>query len=206
LIIKELVVGPIGANCIIVGCEKTKKAAVIDPGDESGKILKALTEEKLTVECIINTHGHFDHVGANKDLKNATNAPIIIHSQDAGMLSQLSATAMAFGLRAENSPAADRLVEDGDTIEVGDLSFKILHTPGHTPGGISIYTDGCVFAGDTLFYGSIGRTDLPGGNFETLIASIRNKIFTLPDNTKVYTGHGPATTVGNEKKFNPFLR
>jgi glyoxylase-like metal-dependent hydrolase (beta-lactamase superfamily II) len=208
LLIKDLVVGPIGANCIILGCEATRKAAVIDPGDDADRILKALADEKLTVTAIINTHGHFDHVGANKRLKEATGADIMIHEADASMLQELSITAMAFGLRAENSPPADRLLADGDTITFGEKSLTVLHTPGHTPGGVTLYCkeENVAFAGDTLFYGSIGRTDLPGGNYGTLISSIKAQLFELPDDTVVYTGHGPKTTIGTEKQYNPFLK
>ena len=208
MFIKDLVVGPIGANCIILGCETTREAAVIDPGDDADRILKALADEKLTVTAIINTHGHFDHVGANKRLKEATGAEIMIHEADASMLQELSVTAMAFGLQAENSPPADRLLADGDTITFGEKSLAVFHTPGHTPGGITLYCkeEKMAFAGDTLFYGSIGRTDLPGGNYATLIASIKGQLFTLPDETVVYTGHGPKTTIGTEKQYNPFLK
>jgi glyoxylase-like metal-dependent hydrolase (beta-lactamase superfamily II) len=208
LLIKDLVVGPIGANCIILGCETTRQAAVIDPGDDADRILKALADEKLTVTAIINTHGHFDHVGANKRLKEATGADIMIHEADASMLQELSITAMAFGLRAENSPPADRLLADGDTITFGEKSLTVLHTPGHTPGGVTLYCkeENVAFAGDTLFYGSIGRTDLPGGNYGTLISSIKAQLFELPDDTVVYTGHGPKTTIGTEKQYNPFLK
>lgn len=208
MLIKDLVVGPIGANCIILGCEATREAAVIDPGDDADRILKALAEEKLTVTAIINTHGHFDHVGANKRLKEATGADIMIHDADASMLQELSVTAMAFGLRAENSPPADRLLADGDTITFGEKSLTVLFTPGHTPGGVTFYCkeEKVAFAGDTLFYGSIGRTDLPGGNYATLISSIKTKLFALPDDTVVYTGHGPKTTIGTEKQYNPFLK
>ncbi|BCS98028.1 MBL fold metallo-hydrolase [Desulfoluna limicola] len=208
MLIKDLVVGPIGANCIILGCETTRQAAVIDPGDDADRILKALADEKLTVTAIINTHGHFDHVGANKRLKEATGAEIMIHEADASMLQELSVTAMAFGLRAENSPPADRLLADGDTITFGEKTLTVLHTPGHTPGGVTFYCkdEKTAFAGDTLFYGSIGRTDLPGGNYGTLISSIKNQLFALPDDTVVYTGHGPKTTIGTEKQYNPFLK
>ncbi|WP_300667186.1 MBL fold metallo-hydrolase [Desulfoluna sp.] len=208
MLIKDLVVGPIGANCIILGCEATRQAAVIDPGDDADRILKALADEHLTVTAIINTHGHFDHVGANKRLKEATGADILIHEADAGMLQELSVTAMAFGLQAENSPPADRFIADGDTITFGEKSLTVLHTPGHTPGGITLYCkeDNVAFAGDTLFYGSIGRTDLPGGNYATLISSIKNQLFSLPDATVIYTGHGPKTSIGTEKQYNPFLK
>lgn len=208
MLILDLVVGPIGANCIILGCEATHEAAVIDPGDDAQRILKVLADAKLTVVAIINTHGHFDHVGANKRLKETTGADIMIHSADAAMLQELSVTAMAFGLKAENSPPADRLLADGDTITFGEKSLTVFHTPGHTPGGITLYCkdEKTAFAGDTLFYGSIGRTDLPGGNYETLISSIKNQLFSLPDETVVYTGHGPKTTIGTEKQYNPFLK
>lgn len=206
MIIKELVVGPIGANCIILGCEKTLKAAVIDPGDEGDRILAELAKEKLTLECIINTHGHFDHVGGNKRLKEVTGANILIHAEDAPMLEHLEEMAMAFGMRMENSPPADKTVADGDMISFGEISLKVIHTPGHSPGGISLQSDGFIIAGDTLFQGSIGRTDLPGGDYDTLISSIKTKLLTLDTKTKVYTGHGPATVIEFEKKHNPFLR
>lgn len=204
MIIQSLVVGPIMANCFIIGCEKTRKAAVIDPGDESSRILMKLAEQKLTVEYIINTHGHFDHVGANRKLKEATGAKLIIHALDQSMLKVLSETSAAFGLSVENSPPPDQTVQDGDIIQFGEIILTVLHTPGHTPGGISLHTDGVVFVGDTLFAGSIGRTDFPGGDFNTLISSIKNKLYSLGDQVIVYTGHGPETTIGREKRSNPF--
>jgi len=192
------------ANCFIVGCEETREAVVIDPGAEADKILMALAQLKLTVRYILNTHGHFDHVGANKRLKDATGADILIHRLDAPMLSRLSASAAAWGMSAEDSPEPDRTLADGDTVSFGSLSLKVIHTPGHTPGGISFSTAGHVFVGDTLFAGSIGRTDFPGGNYETLISSIQDKLFPLGDDVKVYTGHGPETSIGQERRFNPF--
>ena len=204
MILQSLVVGPIMANCFIIGCEKTRKAAVIDPGDESSRILMKLAEHKLTVEYIINTHGHFDHVGANRKLKEATGAKLVIHALDQSMLKVLSETSAAFGLSVENSPPPDQTVQDGDIIQFGEIILTVLHTPGHTPGGISLHTDGVVFVGDTLFAGSIGRTDFPGGDFNTLISSIRNKLYSLGDHVIVYTGHGPETTIGREKRSNPF--
>jgi glyoxylase-like metal-dependent hydrolase (beta-lactamase superfamily II) len=194
------------ANCFIVGCEKTKNAAVIDPGDEADRILMTLAESALTVKYIINTHGHFDHVSANKRLKEVTGADILIHSLDAPMLSQLSAAASAWGFSFENSPPPDRMLEDGDLVSVGTIDFSVLHTPGHTPGGISLYADGAVFVGDTLFAGSIGRTDFPGGDFDTLKASIQRKLYTLDDDVTVYPGHMGMTTIGQEKRTNPFVR
>jgi hydroxyacylglutathione hydrolase len=206
LIIKTLAVGPIMANCFIVGCENTKTAVVIDPGDEADKILMALAESQLTVKYIINTHGHFDHVGANKKLKEVTGAEILIHAADADMLEQISIASQAFGMSVENSPPADRMIGEGDQITFGDITLNVIHTPGHSLGGISLSTDGVVFVGDSLFYGSIGRTDFPGGDYNTLISSIKNKLFPLGDDVVVYTGHGPETSIGQEKRMNPFLK
>lgn len=204
MIIEKLEVGPIMANCYIVGCEETRQAVVIDPGDEADHILYTLAGHKLTVKHIINTHGHFDHVSANRQLKEATGADIIIHAADAPMLTSLSDMAAAFGLSCENSPPPDRTVDEGDIISFGSLEMKVLHTPGHSPGGISLVCGDKVFVGDTLFAGSIGRTDFPGGDFDTLIAAIRRKLFPLDDQVVVYCGHGPETTIGREKRTNPF--
>lgn len=205
MIIRQLAVGPLQANCFIFGCERTRQAAVIDPGDEADRILLALADRGLTVTHILNTHGHFDHVGANRRLKQATGAPILIHALDAPMLRLLARTAAAWGMAAENSPDPDRLIAEGETIPVGDLALQVIHTPGHTPGGVSFYADGCLFVGDTLFAGSVGRTDFPGGDFDTLRRSIQGKLFRLPDEVRVFTGHGPETTIGEEKRTNPFV-
>ncbi|PID39520.1 MAG: MBL fold metallo-hydrolase [Proteobacteria bacterium] len=212
MIIRQTALGPIQANCYILGCEETRQAVVIDPGDEADQILTILAEDSLTVASLINTHGHFDHVGANKRLKEVTGADILIHGGDAPMLSQLAATAAGWGLKAENSPPPDRLLTDGDTIPFGNLSLKVIHTPGHSPGGICLYVEDnqtgslkkAVFVGDTLFAGSIGRTDLPGGHYETLINSIQARLFGLDDDVIVYPGHMGSTTIGTEKKTNPF--
>lgn len=206
MIIKTLAVGPIQANCFILGCERTREAVVIDPGDDADRILLALAESNLKAKYLINTHGHFDHVGANRRMKYATGADILIHAADAPMLDHLPAAARAFGLHAEDSPPADRTLADGDTITFGDITLTVIHTPGHSPGGISLLTDKVLFAGDTLFYGSIGRTDFPGGDYDTLISSIKTKLFPLGDDVVVYTGHGPATTIGQERRINPFLQ
>ncbi len=206
MIIKKLEVGPIMANCFILGCEAKKEAAVIDPGDDADRILMAVAESELKVKYLINTHGHFDHVSANKRMKKATNALIAIHPEDESMLSELSQSAVMFGLSSENSPPPDLYLNDGDEITFGEITLKVIHTPGHSRGGVCLYTPGHLFAGDTLFAGSIGRTDLAGGDYDTLISSIKEKILTLDEKTIVYTGHGPETVVGNEKRSNPFLR
>ncbi len=205
MIIKTLEVGPIMANCYILGCEETKEAVVIDPGDEADRILMTLAQDKLKVKYIINTHGHFDHVGANRALKEATKADLMIHAEDEPMLSELALHARSFGLDAENSPPADINISHNDEIKFGNITLKVIHTPGHSRGGVCLLTDKVLIAGDTLFAGSIGRTDLPGGDYETLISSIKTKLLCLDEDTVVYTGHGPSTTIGREKKINPFL-
>jgi glyoxylase-like metal-dependent hydrolase (beta-lactamase superfamily II) len=192
-------------NCFIVGCEKSHEAIVIDPGGDVDKILDATYKSNLNIKYIVNTHGHFDHAGGNKAIKEATGAEILIHRFDAPMLRQISMTAMAMGIVLEDSPPADLTVDEGDEIRFGKIALRVIHTPGHSPGGISLYTDGIVFAGDTLFYGSIGRTDLPGSSFPTLISSIKEKLFPLGDHVRVYSGHGPTTTIGTEKRINPFM-
>jgi len=205
LIIKELVVGPLMANCFICGCSKTKEAVVIDPGGDANTILLSLADSKLKAKYIINTHGHFDHVSANGKMKDATGADILIHPLDAPMLEKLSSNAAFFGVSVENSPPCDQTLEEGDTVSFGDITLKVIHTPGHTPGGISLYTNGVVFVGDTLFAGSIGRTDFPGGDFSTLISSIKTKLFKMEDDIRVFSGHGPETSIGTEKRHNPFV-
>jgi len=205
VILSAMALGPIQANCYILGCEQKREAVVIDPGGEAERILMELAKHELTLRHIINTHGHFDHVGANGRLKKATDAPILIHAQDAPMLTQLSQAAASWGLTAEDSPPADRRLEDGDTVVFGTINLKVIHTPGHSPGGISLFTDGSVFVGDTLFAGSVGRTDLPGGNPEVLKNSIRQKLFPLGDDVKVYPGHMHTTTIGEERRHNPFV-
>jgi hydroxyacylglutathione hydrolase len=204
VIIQSLTVGPIQANCFILGDEQTKEAVVIDPGDEARRIQTALQKQALTLKYIINTHGHFDHVGANKALKDLTGAPVLIHPGDAPMLSDLTASARMWGMQAENSPP-DQLIKDGDRIIFGQITLEVIHTPGHSPGGISLYTPKVVFVGDTLFAGSIGRTDFPGGDYDLLIAGVRKKLFILDDDVQVFPGHGPDTTIGYERKYNPFF-
>ena len=206
MIIKKLEVGPIMANCFIVGCEVTREACVIDPGDDADRILLELANNELTVKYLVNTHGHFDHVSANKKMKSATGAKIAIHPEDEPMLSELSQSAKMFGLQSENSPPADIYLNDGDEVKFGEITLQVIHTPGHSKGGICLYTKGHLFAGDTLFAGSIGRTDLPGGDYDTLISNIKQKVFAFDDDTTVFTGHGPETNIGTEKATNPFLR
>ena len=205
MILKTLVVGPIQANCYIVGCERTREAAVIDPGGDANKIVMALAKDKLRCVYIINTHGHFDHAGDNKRLKEVTGAELLIHRADVPMILQQESSGGMWGVEAENSPPPDRTLDEGDVIRFGDLSLKVLHTPGHSPGSLSLVTENAVFVGDTLFAGSIGRTDFLGGDYEALLENVREKIFPLGDDVVIYPGHGPKTTVGRERRTNPFF-
>jgi hydroxyacylglutathione hydrolase len=205
MILIRLIVGPLQVNCFILADEKTKEAVVIDPGDDAPDILKVIKDKGLRVRYIVNTHAHFDHVGANKAVKDATGAELLLHEADAPVLATVGSQSRSFGMSPVSSPPPDRLLKHGDTIVAGEVSLKVLHTPGHTPGGISLLEQGLVFTGDALFAGSIGRTDLPGGDLRTLIRSIKTNLMTLPDDTKVFSGHGPASTIGDERAENPFL-
>jgi glyoxylase-like metal-dependent hydrolase (beta-lactamase superfamily II) len=195
----------VAANCYLIGCEETKIGAIIDPGDAAKSIIKMIGDSGLKIEYIINTHGHVDHIGANKAVKDATGSKVLIHSQDAKMLTSSAANFSMFMGHPMTSAPADRLLEEGDVINVGNIALEVLHTPGHTPGGICLKTGNIVFSGDTLFYGSIGRTDFPGGSFKVLIKSIKEKLLVLPDETVVYPGHGTPTSIAFEKECNPFL-
>jgi hydroxyacylglutathione hydrolase len=210
MILLGMEVGQLGTNCYIVGCEETREAAVIDPGGDALKILKFLERNSLKLTHIINTHGHIDHIGGNRTLKEQTQAELIIHEEDASMLTSAGRNLSLFSGMVMSGPAADRTVKEGDKIKVGNtVVLEVIHTPGHTPGGISLKleVDGknILFVGDTLFNGSIGRTDFPGGSYRQLIESIQQKIMVFPDETEVYPGHGPGTKVGFERKSNPFL-
>jgi len=205
LIVKRFVVGPIETNCYVVTCPETRETVVIDPGGYDAPLAQYIEDEKLPVKYIINTHSHFDHTGGNKKIKEATGAPLLIHKAEAGALSRTSLGLM-FGMRIDKSPPADQFIAEGDEITFGTITLKVTETPGHSPGSVTLYTDKVAFVGDALFAGSIGRTDLPGGSYNTLIQSITEKILPLGDDTIVCSGHGPETTVGQEKLYNPFLR
>lgn len=201
-----IVVGPLETNCYLVYCEETLESAVVDPGADPEKIIRRINELALKPVVLINTHGHVDHVGANKDIKDKYDIPLCIHPADDKMLGNVLASAMGLFLGAKKSPKPDKFLEDGETITVGRSHLEVLHTPGHSPGSISLSGDGFLLSGDLLFCGGVGRTDLPGGSWNVLEDSIRNNIFRFPDETVVLPGHGPATTVGQEKAANPFIR
>ena len=196
--------------CYLIGDEKTRTCALIDPASETKRVLSEAQKAGYKVTHIINTHCHADHIGGNADVKAATRARICIHKDDAGRLGTMTNSAMARVFGGRGSPRADVLLEDGDTIAVGSTEPKVIHTPGHTPGGICLYHDGHLFTGDTLFVGAVGRTDLPGGSRKQLIRSIREKIYTLPATTVIWPGHDygqrPSSTVGQEKRTNPYTK
>ena len=210
MIVKMFTVGMLMTNCYLVGCEEKRKAVVIDPGfdgvKEAEKIMKSVDKEKLHVKYIVNTHGHSDHISGNRVLKEMTGALILIHELDAPMLvSSEKNFSYIYGEKA-TSPPADKLLREGDIINVGNVKLKVIHTPGHSKGGISLLCDDIVFTGDTLFAGSIGRTDFPDASYKEIMNSITQKLSVLPDNLKVYPGHGPTSTIGEEKRSNPFLQ
>ncbi len=204
--VQTFVLGPLATNGYIVHDDGSGEALCIDPADCSPELTEYLDSNELTLKYIVNTHAHADHAGGNRELKERTGAKLLIHENDKPMLDHIAEMGTMLGLRIQPSPEPDGFVKEGDTIAVGGVTLRVLETPGHSPGSISLHTDNVVFVGDLLFAGSVGRTDLPGGSWSRLLDSIRNKIFPLGDDTVVYNGHGPATTVGRERCHNPFLR
>ena len=205
LIIKKYLLGPIQTNCYLICCENEKKAAIIDPGDKSDKIITFLDKEGYELSYIINTHGHFDHTAGNYFFHKKTGAQIAAHKQEYDLITSGGGSAL-FGLKTEKSPVPTVDLSETDKLYLGNITLVVLYTPGHTQGHVSLYHKESLslFCGDVLFYHSIGRTDLPGGNHEQLLSSIHKKLFTLPDETIVYPGHEQETSIGNEKKENPW--
>ena len=201
-------VGPLQCNCSIIGDEASREALVIDPGDEISEILASVQKHNLQVKQIIITHAHIDHVGGAMKLRQATGAPILINENDYALLKMLDVQAAWLGMQDPGKVEVAASLGESDRVKAGALSANVLHTPGHTEGSICLYfpTEKTLIAGDTLFAGSIGRTDLPGGSFEKIIRSIHGKLLTLPDETVVVPGHGELTTIGQERESNPFLK
>ncbi len=201
----KLAVGPFEMNTYIVAEDQGPRCFLIDPGDEPEHILQVLDTNGLIPDRIIITHAHIDHIRYLKELQKQRNLPLYMHEDDLPLLENINEQALFFDLSTAGVPEVYDFVRDNDIIEIGTLRFKIFHTPGHSPGGICIYGDGHLFVGDVLFKDSIGRTDLYGGNYAQLKQSIKEKLLTLPDETVVHPGHGEDTTIGREKRFNPFL-
>ena len=200
-------VGPLQCNCSIVGDEQTREAMVVDPGDEIEQVLAVLQKHRLTVKQIVITHAHIDHIGGAAKLRRLTGAPVLLNANDQMLLKMLDVQASWIGMRPPEDPVIDGSVTTGDKLKTGSLVANVLHTPGHTEGSICLYfaEDKKLIAGDTLFAGSIGRTDLPGGSYKKIMESLRGPVLALPDETIVVPGHGPLTTIGEERDSNPFL-
>jgi glyoxylase-like metal-dependent hydrolase (beta-lactamase superfamily II) len=204
--VEPLVVGPLFSNCYIVWDKDKKEGAVIDPGDDADNILKAINELGIEIKYILATHGHFDHVGAVAPLRRELNVEFLAHKDDFFFIEDGEKSARKWGIDIDQPPKPDRFIKDGDKIKIGSFELEVLHTPGHSPGGVSFFHNGMVFSGDNIIQGSIGRTDFRKGSFEDLEKSIKTRLYTLPDDTIVYGGHGPVTTIGDEKKYNAFVR
>lgn len=203
--VRRFVLGDLATNAYLVWSPVTLEAMIIDPGGEVDELLAELEEAGLALEAVVNTHGHADHILGDADLLRATGARLLVGADDAPFLADASANLSLWLGRPLEVPPPDGLLRHGDMVEVGGTSFTVLATPGHTPGSITLYGEGMAFTGDTLFAGGIGRTDLPGGNEGMLLASIGRELLTLPDETLVFPGHGPETTIGRERSANPFL-
>lgn len=199
------IVGPLDVNCYLLACEETRKGIVVDPGDDIDAILQLIANNDLDIVEIVATHGHFDHIGRVASLKKKSGAPFAIHKADLFMVKGLADIAAFLGFQTDPPPAVERFIDEGDTIAFGRETLNVLHVPGHAPGNIALTWPGHAIIGDTVFAGSIGRTDLEGADLQTLMHSIRTKILTLPGDTILHPGHGPTTTVDREKRINPFL-
>jgi glyoxylase-like metal-dependent hydrolase (beta-lactamase superfamily II) len=205
MILEQIPTGPIGTNCYLLGDEETRRAVVVDPGSDAPVILELVHHHGLQVETIVATHGHWDHVGAVRPLKQATGARFLAPPGDMELIRNASASALLMGVVVDPPPDPDGFLEEGDVLRIGGLELRVLSAPGHTPGHVILVGPGFAFVGDVVFAGSVGRTDFPGGDWDTLMESIRTKVLTLPDETVLYPGHGPPTSVRRERLSNPFL-
>jgi len=203
MIVRSLVVGPLQVNCFVVGDETSRKAIIVDPGDEPDRIMELLSKEQLVPEYVVCTHAHFDHVGAVPDIKRDTHAQIVIHRDELDIYHGARDMAALWGYDLEPLPEPDFFVGEGDEIRLGDLRFEVLHTPGHSPGGLCLWGEGIVMTGDTLFAGAVGRTDFHGGDMGKLKQSF-DRLMSLPPETEVLAGHGPNSTIGRERVDNFF--
>ncbi len=200
-----VVVGALETNCYLVYCPETRDCAIVDPGADPELIFAAIAENELRPVVILNTHGHIDHIGANRDMKDKYHIPLRIHAADGQMLTATQNVEVGLLLNAKESPPADSFLKEGEAVTIGRSSLTVIHTPGHSPGSISLLGDSLLLSGDTLFCGGVGRTDLPGGSYRDLEISITRKILTLDENLLVLPGHGPHTTIGQERRSNPLL-
>lgn len=208
MLLQMMQVGPLGVNCYIVGDESSREVVVIDPGGHARQIGDTLTNLRARVVAIILTHAHFDHVMGVEALKRSTGAPLLVGAKEKPVFESVASQGKAFGIAVPPLPDPERWLKEGDTIEAGKIKFQVLEVPGHSPGSIALYNEenAVVFVGDVLMRGTIGRTDFPGCSLQELLRSIRGKLYTLPDSTQVYSGHGPMTTIGEEKMLNPFTQ
>lgn len=206
MFVETLQLGPIGTNGYVIGDEATRQGAVIDPGGDAPRVLATLGQRHLTATALVVTHAHFDHIGGVRELVEATGAPFLLFEAELPVLEVAAERAsVLFGITVPQPPVPDRLLRHGEMVTLAGASFRVVHTPGHSPGHMCLIGDGLAFVGDVIFRGSIGRTDLPGADFEALMRSIATYILPLPDHTVLYNGHGPATTVGHERRTNPFV-
>jgi hydroxyacylglutathione hydrolase len=207
MMLETIVVGPLGVNCFILGDKQSNEGVVVDPGADCDMILAAVARLGIKVKYLINTHGHFDHVGCNRQVQQETGAEFLIHEKDLPLLMMASRSAHKYGLVVEDSPPPTRYLTDGMRLDFGRRSIEVLHTPGHTEGGccLLLRNEKLVITGDTLFADSVGRTDLPGGSHEVLMASIQDKLMPLDDSIVVWPGHGESSTIGRERRFNPYI-
>lgn len=204
--VDTLVVGPIEENCYVLKDEETNEGVIIDAGDNGQEILAYVKDNGIDVKLLVNTHGHWDHIGAVDVLRDALGVQLAIHREDALMLTASEEEMAVYSVFVGRKKPAEILLEDGDVINFGKSSLKVIHTPGHTRGGICLYGGGCLFSGDTLFASSVGRTDLPGGDYHEILHSVNVSLAQVADETKVYPGHGPASRMGRERRCNPYLQ